>query len=88
MAPTSVHNSPLAETQRPTAQIVVYAAYYETGRAKSKQAYLALNGIYNSTISGTFYQSITAIQEPTDIGLDDSGRAMIAFNIIAQKQPS
>lgn len=87
--PTRVHNKSGASTQRPTAQIMVRASTYETARAKAKEAYDALDGVYNTTLSGTFYQSITARQEPTDIAPDDgAGRAMVAFNIDAEKLPS
>jgi len=54
----------------------------------SKAAYTALDGTYNTVLSGVFYQSITVRQEPTDIGLDELGRVMIVFNIDAEKQPS
>lgn len=78
-------------TQRPTAQISVRATSYPIARAMLYAAYNALggpNGIYNMTLSGTFYLSITSRNEPNDIGVDDINRAMIAFNIDAQKQAS
>lgn len=88
-APTRVHNIPGAKTQRPTAQISVRAASYLTARAMAKAAYNALDGTYNTTLSGTFYQSITARQEPTDIGLETgTNRVIIVFNIDAVKSPS
>ena len=31
---------------------------------------------------------ITPLQEPFDLGMDDSGRAMYAFNVLAMKRPS
>jgi len=85
---TRVHNSKSAETHLATAQIVTRAAKYEVALAKAMQAYNALDGIYNTTLSGTFYQHVRARQLPTDIGLDDSSRPMLSFNIDAQKQPS
>lgn len=87
-APTRIHNAASAHTQRPTAQIVVRAKSYSTALAMARAAYNALDGIFNTMLSGTFYQKITARQEPTDIGLDDPGRRMLAFNIEAEKQPS
>jgi hypothetical protein len=86
--PTRVHNQTAALTQRPTVQIMVRASTYPTARATAQLAYLALDGIYNTTLSGTYYHSVTARQEPTDIGLDDMARAMVAFNIDVEKQPS
>lgn len=88
-APTRIHNIPGASTQRPMAQVAVRAKSYSVARTMAKLAYLALDGIYNTTLSGTFYQSIVARQEPTDIGLEEgTARRMIVFNIEAQKQPS
>jgi hypothetical protein len=86
-APTRIQNVATAHTQRPTAQVSVRAKSYQAARTML-QAYVALVGTFNTTLSGTFYQSITARQEPTDVGLDDAGRAMIVFNIEVEKQPS
>lgn len=83
-----VHNKAAAETQSPTAQIAVRAKSYVVARTMAKAAYFALDGTWNQTLSGVFYLSITARQEPTDIGLDDAGRVMIVFNIDAEKEPS
>lgn len=86
--PTRTQNQSSASTQRPTAQVMVRAANSPTGRAMLKAAYDALDGIFNTTLSGTYYLSVMARQEPTDIGQDDAGRAMVAFNILAEKQAS
>lgn len=85
-APYRIHNAPAV--QRPMAQILVRAKKYNIARAMSKAAYLALDGIYNTTLSGTFYQKVIARQEPTDVGLDSLERVMISFNIEVEKQPS
>jgi len=87
-APTRVHNQSVPNTQRPTAQITVRATSYFVARTKAKAAYLALDGVFNTTLSGVVYYSITARQEPTDIGLDVLGRPMIVFNIDAEKAAS
>lgn len=86
--PTRVQNKNTPSTQRPTAQISVRAKAYNVARTRIKLAYDALDGVFNTTLSGVFYQSITARQEPTDIGLDGAGRPTIVFNIDAQKEPS
>ena len=87
-APTRIQNKNSANTQRPTAQILVRAMSYLTARTKSKEAYLALDGVFNTSLAGVLYHSITARQEPTDIGLDDVGRPMVVFNIDCEKAPS
>lgn len=85
--PTRVHNS-TRSTQRPSAQIMTRAMKYEDALLKARAAYNALDGVFNTMLSGTFYQSITAQQEPTDVGKDDAGRAMLSFNIAVEKSPS
>lgn len=87
-APTRIHNIPGANTQRPSAQICVRAQSYLAARTMAKSAYLALDGVFNTVINGVLYHSITAVQEPTDIGLDTLERPMIVFNINAEKAPS
>lgn len=89
-APTRIQNQASVATQRPSAQVLTRAKNYVTARAKAKAAYDALDGIFNTTLNGTFYVSVTARQEPTDIGLDDAGpgRPMIVFNIDAEKYAS
>lgn len=86
--PTRIQNKVTPATQRPTAQIAVRASSYPVARTMAKAAYDALDGIYNTTLSSTMYLSVTARQEPTDLGLDDIGRAMLVFNIDAEKAPS
>jgi hypothetical protein len=86
-APTRVQSRSGATTKRPTAQIMVRASDYASARAMCQAAYDALDGVFNTTLSGVNYLSITARQEPTDIGLDDAGRAMVAFNILCEKEP-
>lgn len=88
MAPTRVQNKASANTQRPMAQVAVRGINYVTTRSMLKAAYDALDGIFNTTLSGTFYHKVTARQEPTDIGQDADGRPTIVFNIEAEKIPS
>lgn len=89
IGPTRIHNQPGANTQRPTAQIMVRAKLSSTARAMAKAAYESLDGTFNTVLSGTFYQSITARQEIQDIGPEEgTGRAMYGFNIEAEKDPS
>ncbi len=87
-APLRIQNVPGAHVQRPSAQILTRGKNYAATRTMAKNAYLALDGVYNATLTGTFYQQIQAVQEPTDIGLDAAGRVMIVFNVQAMKAPS
>lgn len=77
--------------EMPTAQLVARAASYAIARAMLKAAYDALggaNGLRNVTLSGTFYQKVKPRQNITDIGLDDSARRMLSYNIEVEKAPS
>jgi hypothetical protein len=79
-------------TERPTLQIVTRATDTVVARAKLVAAYAALggaNGLYNVTLSGTFYLSITARQSvPVEISTDATARAMFSMNFDAEKAPS
>jgi hypothetical protein len=78
-------------TERPSVSITSRAKTAQAARAALKAAYDALggaNGLTNVTLSGTFYLSITATQNITDIGEDAAGRLMYVFNIGTEKQPS
>ncbi len=89
MAPTRVQNKASANTQRPTVQVLVRAATYPVARAKALAAYQSLDGIFNATLSGTFYHKVTARQEPTDMGFDATGnRVQVVFNVEVEKVPS
>ena len=87
-APLRIHNVTTGHPQRPTAQVAVRGKKYNLARTMANNAYLALDGIYNTVLSGTFYQKVIARQEPTDIGLDNLERVLITFNIEVEKQPS
>lgn len=86
--PMRVQNYTTAHVQRPTAQILVRAKSYLDARTMIANAYAALDGIFNTTINGVFYQRIVARQEPTDLGLDSNERPMLVFNIECEKARS
>lgn len=83
-----VQNQAKVSIQHPTVMVVAIGEDETATRALSKAAYDSLDGTWNETLSGTFYLSITARQEPTDTGLDDKGRIRITFNIDTSKEPS
>lgn len=88
-APTRRQNQSASATQRPTAQILGRGQSYTSTIAMVRAAYVALDGIFNQLLSGTFYVSVMARQEPTDLGqLDGAGRVQIAFNIDVEKYVS
>lgn len=85
---TNPRRSTTSKTQRPSLQVLARAKRYIDARLMISKAYEVLDGVYNTEISGVRYVSITARQEPTDIGLDGASRVMIVFNIDVEKQPS
>lgn len=80
-----------ASTERPSAQLACRASTNAAARTMLQAAYDALggaDGLHNIDLTGVRYLSITPRQNITDIGLDDAGRAMVAYNIDAEKKPS
>ena len=78
-------------TEHPTAQVLTRAKSAPAARTMLVAAYNALggrNGLYNITLSSIAYVSLKAMQPPNDVGLDAKGRAMMSFNIEAEKYPS
>ena len=87
--PLRTHNSvSVPAYQRPTFQIMCRAATYPAARLMCQNAYDALAGVRNVELSGTWYIEISPIQEPMDLGLDETGRARVAFNINVIKRHS
>jgi hypothetical protein len=78
--------------ERPTAQVMAYGVDSVALTQAITAAYDSLGGatgLYNFRLSGTRYVSLTTRQRLIDLGLDDTGnRAMVAFNIDAEKEPS
>ena len=82
-----IHSDLLPHVQRPRIQVTAVGSNYGLVRAKARAAYLALH-VWNTSLSGVFYQQLKAIQEPEDFGRDNVGRVKIGFNIEAMKQRS
>jgi hypothetical protein len=101
--PEEIHNvldHPAYE--RPGIAITARAASTEAARGMAWKAYDALVGVNNQLLggatwtpvprtvdpSGTWYRRIAVRQQPFDSGLDQQGRVMYKFNILADKRPS
>lgn len=88
IAPTRVQSKVGAATKRPSAQIIARAATEAAARAMIDAAYAALDGVFNTTINGTYYIKIVARQEPTDMGFDATGkRIQFVFNVETERNP-
>src|SRR5678815_749340 len=68
--PLRIHNKTATHVSRPTVQVVVRGKNYAATRTMAVNAYNALDGVFNTTIDGVFYQKIVARSEIADIGLD------------------
>lgn len=73
--------------RRPTAQIVVRAQSYNVAYLLAHKWYNVVAKIRNDLINSVFYHKIVPLQEPFDMPLDESGRARVAFNVLATKRP-
>lgn len=74
---------------KPSAQIIVTASDPTVAEDKAKAIRANLMVVRNVTLSGTWYQEITADQEVFDFPLDEAaGRPRSGFNISAVKRPS
>lgn len=88
-APENTHNAVSTPAyQRPTVQILVRAESPADSAEMIRAAYDALVGVRNTTVSSVFYREIRPMQEPTDLGLDSTGRHRMAFNVMVVKRPS
>jgi hypothetical protein len=76
--PLATFGEPLA-IQRPTVQILVRGATYETGRDKVEIAYRLLSALHNVLIDDVWYMGCNALP-PSFIGADANGRAMFSMN--------
>lgn len=75
---------------RPRLQVVCRNTQYEyaAARAKAQAIYVLLEGLGDTTLSGTRYLWIGAVQEPFLMGRDDAGRVQVAQNFDVTKELS
>lgn len=81
-APMERHDHVGTPYQQPSMQLVARAKGATVARIRARAAYNALVGIRNQTINGTTYLWIRPVQEPFDLGIDETGRrSRFVFNI-------
>ncbi len=85
VAPTRIQNKTTPNTRRPTVQVLVRASTTQAAMTMAEAAYAALDGVFNTTLSGVFYLNIKARQDITDMGLDASGRIQLVFNLNVER---
>ena len=69
---------------KPTIQVLVRNTNYEDAQKQAYQIYDLMHQIYNRTLGGTYIFTIFALQEPTDIGEDETGRAVFTGNYVLE----
>ncbi len=67
---------------KPTIQVLVRNTNYETAQQLSYQIYDLLHQLYKITMGNTEIYTVFALQEPTDIGEDETGRAVFTGNYV------
>lgn len=86
-APEGTHNSPTKPAYvRPSVQIVTRAKKRDDARNRAQALYLLLYPVRDQFVNGTWWRSVTVVQEPFDLGVDDAGRIRFAFNINVVKR--
>jgi hypothetical protein len=69
---------------KPTIQVLVRNTNYETAQQLSYEIYDSLHQLYAQTMGGTEIYTVFALQEPTDIGEDETGRAVFTGNYVLE----
>jgi hypothetical protein len=73
--------------ETPRVQVIVRSSDYATGRALIESIWKALRNVANTTLSGTRYQRIAAVDSPTFMQRDANYRPMFVCNFEIMKVP-
>lgn len=85
--PEGTHNSTAKPAYvRPSVQVVARAKKRDDARNRAQALYLLLYPVRDQFVNGTWWRSVTVVQEPFDLGVDDAGRIRFAFNINVVKR--
>lgn len=71
--------------EQPSIMVHSRSTDYQTARNTIEDVFTILDGIGNTTLSGTRYGRIDAIQSPIDIGQDSNDRHMLSVNFNVMK---
>jgi len=69
-----------ALAEQPSIQVVTRSTSYSTARTTADQCFDLLDGLYQTTINGTRYLYVEALQSPFMLERDDQERTRIACN--------
>ena len=86
--PINTHNDLLLPAYiRPTAQAMIRAGNAELAMTRAIAARNALYKIRNTTINGTWYQSVRLLGDLLDSGVDDRQQSRVSFNVMGTLRP-
>jgi hypothetical protein len=89
LTPEGTHNlTSVPAYVRPSAQVVVRAKQSDVAEARARALWELLYPVRDRLVNGTWWRSVTLVQEPFDLGLDDVGRPRWAFNMSVVKRLS
>lgn len=74
------------EFEQPRIQIVTRSTDYQTARNLADTAFKLLDGLSDTTLSGTHYMDISAVQSPFSIGRDGNERHLVSVNFDVRKR--
>lgn len=74
------------DIDRPGLQVRVRNKGYAQARAKIDQIYLLLHALANTTINGTRYLIVRAVQSPFSMGRDSNNLVELVQNFIIMKE--
>jgi Bacteriophage minor capsid protein len=83
LPPVRSHDVPVARYEQPVVQVATRGAPYgyPAARAAAQAAWDVLDGVQNTSLSGTFYLWLQALQSPYWLRTDDFQRPVLLFNV-------
>lgn len=86
ISPRPTQQQPIAY-RFPGAQVLIRSSMHTVARDKAALALFTIGSVRNRMINGNFYRQINATEsEPRDAGLDDTGRIIMAFNVLGDRR--
>jgi len=72
--------------EQPNLQLLSRSTTYTQARTVAETVYTTLNGLGTTTMTGTRYLSVDAVQSPFSIGRDDNERYLVSVNFRVKKE--
>ena len=85
LVPLFAHDTIGVNVEQASFQVYTRAVTYSAARGLAESIFVALNKLVNTTLSGTTYPRVAAIQSPFSLGRDDNHRAQIVCNYTVRK---